>query len=159
MRERLSGAEPLQPRPLAISPIPYGYLTSHWGGLWRVGDQAAVIPSFTGDGMSIALHTAALAAEMYLDGKSGGEYIHMLRSQLMNRMRLATSLSRTMVTAPGRAAALAVLSTFPHLIRWIAAATRVPNAALLCGCGALRPPALAFFEAAQPSPPRNQSRA
>ena len=32
-------------------------------GLWRLGDQAAVIPSFSGDGISIALHSAHLAAE------------------------------------------------------------------------------------------------
>ena len=67
-----TNATPCWPKPLAISPIPYGHLGGPANGVWRVGDQAAVIPSFTGDGMSIALHSAFLAAEMYLDGNSAG---------------------------------------------------------------------------------------
>ena len=57
LRQLLDGGTALWPRPLAISPIPYGYLIRESGGLWCVGDQAAVIPSFTGDGISIALHS------------------------------------------------------------------------------------------------------
>ena len=51
LRQRLQGAKALWERPLAISPIPYGHLAARPSGLWCVGDQAAVIPSFTGDGM------------------------------------------------------------------------------------------------------------
>jgi flavin-dependent dehydrogenase len=57
LRERLQGAMPLLEKPLAISAIPYGYVREASDGLWALGDQAAVIPSFTGDGMSIALHS------------------------------------------------------------------------------------------------------
>ncbi len=39
--------------------------------MWALGDQAAVIPSFTGDGMSIALHSGCLAAAMYLQRGDG----------------------------------------------------------------------------------------
>ena len=44
-------------RALSIAKIPYGYVYGGKGpnGLYRVGDQFAVIPSFSGDGMSIAL--------------------------------------------------------------------------------------------------------
>lgn len=129
LRRRLSGAEPLQAHPLAISPIPYGYLGAEPDGLWRIGDQAAVIPSFTGDGISIALHSAALAAGMYLDGKSAGEHMRALQAQLRAPMRLATWLSRAMVTSPGRKAAPAVLLLLPAAMSWIAAATRLPSAA------------------------------
>ena len=69
------GAQPLWERPLAISSIPYGYLCEREDGVWPVGDQAAVIPSFTGDGMAIALHSGALAAEMYLSGESPEKYL------------------------------------------------------------------------------------
>src|ERR1700722_9418966 len=56
---RLAGAEPLLSKPVAITHIPYGYVRrSTEDGLYCIGDQAAVIPSFTGDGISIALHTA-----------------------------------------------------------------------------------------------------
>lgn len=115
-------------KPLAISSIPYGYLAQRADGLWRVGDQAAVIPSFTGDGMAIALHSACLAAEMYLAGKSPGDHLLALRRQLRMRMYFATALSRVMVTGVGRLVAPGALS--PGLTRWIAEATRIPAGAL-----------------------------
>lgn len=127
---RLSGAEALHARPLAISPIPYGYLGRASDALWRIGDQAAVIPSFTGDGISIALHSASLATQMLLRGGTPHEYVDILQGQLGQSMRLATRLSQAMVTAPGRCAAPAVLSFVPGTMRFIAAATRVPRSAM-----------------------------
>lgn len=146
LRERLRGAEALYSRPLAISPIPYGYLASQARGLWRVGDQAAVIPSFTGDGMSIALHTAALAAQMCLEGMRADEYMRVMERQLRKPLRLATWLSRAMVTGSGRASAPAVLAVFPDAMRWIAAATRIPDGALLERGGTPSHPGAAAFE-------------
>jgi len=96
-----------------------------------VGDQAAVIPSFTGDGMSIALHSAALAAEMYLDGKTAVGYIECLVDQLRVGMRFASGLSRLMVTAPARAVAPYLLAFMPGAMRHIALSTRIPDRALL----------------------------
>jgi flavin-dependent dehydrogenase len=127
LKQRLQGAKALWDRPLAISSIPYGHLAGQPFGLWCVGDQAAVIPSFTGDGMSIALHSAALATEMYLAGKSADQYNHRLQAQLSRGMDLATCLSRSMVTKAGRSLALFGLSVFPNAMRWIAASTRIPK--------------------------------
>lgn len=131
MKQRLQGAQALWERPLAISPIPYGYLAARPCGLWCVGDQAAVIPSFTGDGMSIALHSAALAAQMYLAGECVDRYDRCLQMQLNRGMSLATWLSRAMVTAAGGKLAPFGLSLFPQAIGWIAAGTRIPERALL----------------------------
>ncbi|MGO9336510.1 MAG: NAD(P)/FAD-dependent oxidoreductase [Terracidiphilus sp.] len=128
--QRLSSASPIWPRPLAVSSIPYGYLAGRPTGLWCVGDQAAVIPSFTGDGMSIALHSASLAAQMYLDGASADEYHHTLHAHLSRGMRLATALSRAMVTDAGRALAPLALAIFPNAMKWIATSTRIPEKAL-----------------------------
>jgi flavin-dependent dehydrogenase len=128
--QRLSGASPLWERPLAVSPIPYGYLAGQPNRLWCVGDQAAVIPSFTGDGMSIALHSATLAAQMYLAGKGAAHYHQTLRAHLGRGMSLATALSRTMVTGFGRAIAPIGLAAFPGALRWIASSTRIPEKAL-----------------------------
>lgn len=129
--ECLGQAQPLWERPLAISPIPYGYLAGPPDdGLWRVGDQAAVIPSFTGDGMSIALHSAALAVEMHVAGASVETYGCALRAQLCPGMRLATLVSRAIVSRIGQAAAPAALVCCPPLVRWIAEATRIPARAL-----------------------------
>jgi flavin-dependent dehydrogenase len=133
LRELLEDGTPLWPRPLAISPIPYGYLVRESAGVWCVGDQAAVIPSFTGDGISIALHSAALAAQMFLAGGKPADYNRTLRSQLMRPMNLATSLSRAAVTGAGRTAAIAALTLAPNAMRWVAAATRIPQSSLVSG--------------------------
>ena len=127
---RLQGAKPMWDRPLAISPIPYGYLTERNAELWCVGDQAAVIPSFTGDGMSIALHSAVVAAQMYLDGKSIEEFNCVLRAQLQRGMSVATLLSRAMVTGIGRRLAPLGLLALPGAMRRIALSTRIPEKAL-----------------------------
>jgi flavin-dependent dehydrogenase len=126
LRQRLHGANALWKRPLAVFSIPYGYLVEDDSGLWRVGDQAAVIPSFTGDGMSIALHSGMLAADMYLSGASAQEYHRRLHTQLRRNMSVATLLSRVMVSSIGRTVAPLYLSFFPNAMRWIAATTRIP---------------------------------
>jgi menaquinone-9 beta-reductase len=128
--ERLCGATPLWERPLAVSSIPYGYLSGRPLGLWCVGDQAAVVPSFTGDGMSIALHSATLAAQMYLAGESADCYHEKLRSHLSRGMGLATALSRVMVSSVGRTLAPIGLSMFPEAMHRIAISTRIPQNAL-----------------------------
>jgi len=42
--------------------------------VYPLGDQLVVIPSYTGDGTSIALHTGMSAAQAVLDGRSAGEF-------------------------------------------------------------------------------------
>ena len=133
LRQIMHGSRELWERPLAISSIPYGYLAGRPDGIWCIGDQAAVIPSFTGDGMSIALHSAAMAAEMYLGGSTAEKYNRKMHAQLHRGMTLATWLSKAMVTRTGRGLAPSVLTLFPHAIRWIALATRIPERALLAG--------------------------
>jgi flavin-dependent dehydrogenase len=128
---RLRGATALWERPLAVSAIPYGHLAGRPFGLWCVGDQAAVIPSFTGDGMSIALHSGALAAQMFVAGQSADQYHQVLCAQLKRGVGLATWLSRAMVSGAGRMVAPLGLSLFPGAMSWIARLTRIPQGALL----------------------------
>lgn len=134
---RLRGASALWERPLAISSIPYGYLAAAPSDAWRIGDQAAVIPSFTGDGMAIALHSAALAADCCLSGQTPEHYRRALHAQLKRGMTLATSLSRAMVTPAGRFLAPVSLSLLPGAMSWIASLTRIPSRALLRELNAL----------------------
>ncbi len=126
---RLEGAQPMLARPLALSSIPYGMLLVRAeNGLWRLGDQAAVIPSFSGDGMSIALHSAEVAAELYLNGGTAEQYAQRLHQELRASVRLATVLSQLMLAAPR----LAQITRFwPSLLRHFAGHTRVPRSALL----------------------------
>jgi menaquinone-9 beta-reductase len=124
---RLQGAAALWERPLAIFPIPYGYVAAPADGLWRLGDQGAVISSFTGDGMSIALHSGALAAQMILDGRTASEYQKELKSHLRRSMSLSMRLSQAMIANAGRSIAPYALSLFPSFMGWIARSTRIPR--------------------------------
>lgn len=128
LADRLGGAEPLWPRPLAVARVPYGYLhrpaPGDLPGVFRLGDQAAVIPSLTGDGMAIALHSAALAAA----ASDARAYHTRLVRDLAAPMRVAGALHGAIRALPGAAAALAV--SFPALLAIAARRTRVPEAAL-----------------------------
>lgn len=56
----------------SIGAVPYGWIAqSTERGLFRLGDQAAVIPSLAGEGMSIALTSGEMAAKFWLEGGSG----------------------------------------------------------------------------------------
>jgi flavin-dependent dehydrogenase len=128
LARRLDGAEAMLERPLALSAIPYGMLRAHAkDGLWRLGDQAAVIPSFSGDGMSIALHSAHLAAATYLGGGTAEDFQRQLRRELRPAVTVATALSRMMIAHPMLAHGVRV---WPQLLHHIASRTRVPARAL-----------------------------
>jgi flavin-dependent dehydrogenase len=130
---RLDGALAQADRPLTISRVPFGFLhapsAADPAGLWRLGDQAAVIPSFTGDGMAIALHSAALAARMLLAGQGAGDYHRRLRADIAGPVRRATALYRLGRWGPGQAGIMTAAALFPPGLRLAAALTRVPEAA------------------------------
>jgi hypothetical protein len=81
--------------------------------------------------MSIALHSATLAAQMYLAGESADRYHENLHSHLSRSMGLATALSRAMVSGIGRTLAPICLSVFPGAMHWIAKSTRIPGQVML----------------------------
>jgi menaquinone-9 beta-reductase len=127
LRDLLQGALPHWEKPIAVAGIPYGYLRceSLAPTLFPLGDQLAVIPSFTGDGMSIALYTGIEAAKAVLTGESvaqfQGRVVHLLRPQfrragLVNLLFDTTSLHGTSVWL---AAAL------PGVVTAIARSTRL----------------------------------
>ena len=131
IERRLAAAEPLLSRPLTISGVPYGYVAAvDPGGAFRLGDQAAVIPSFSGDGMSIALHSARLAAQAVLGGGDAAAYQARLRRDVRWQVARATWLQRASHGAFGRALMLTGLGLFPAAIQMLALATRVPKPAL-----------------------------
>jgi flavin-dependent dehydrogenase len=133
IRERLDNAVALCERPIAVSSIPYGHLPEDECQAWCVGDQAAVIPSFTGDGMAIALHSGALAAEMYMAGSTPSRFHQTLRGQLRSGMAIATVLSQSMVSRAGRILAPSLIPILPQPIAWIAKSTRIPSESLMSG--------------------------
>ena len=127
---RLAGATPTWSRPLALSGIPYGLVLRETGGPYRLGDQAAVIPSFSGDGMSIALHSGALAATSYLAGDDAFAFQKRLARDVRAQVVLATGLSYALVRKRTQIAMGAAARLFPAILAAVASHTRVPDAAL-----------------------------
>jgi len=129
LRTRLEASQPLLDRPLAISPIPYGLLRRHAiaEGLFAIGDQAAVIPSFTGDGLALALHSGRLAAHTLLARQSAHHFHAELHKQLRNQLGLATILSRALVSQPQQTLLALTARIFPSTLRAVASHTRLPS--------------------------------
>ena len=129
LRRRLAASEPLLEQPLALSNIPYGLLrrSPPAPGLWPLGDQAAVIPSLTGDGMSIALHTAHLAASMHFAGKSAADFTSTLHTTLRRQLAVATVASRLAVHPLLQTPVAGLAHLHPPLLQHLASATRIPH--------------------------------
>ena len=127
---RLADAVPLLERPLAIAGTPYGFLyrpaPDAPTGLFRLGDQACVIPSLTGDGVSIALHSGCLAADTWLArGNDAGAYHQRLRRDLLWQMRLASALQTACVRPWVQAPLVALCRGWTALPRVAARWTRL----------------------------------
>ncbi len=126
LRGRLHGAVTLLDRPLAIFRVPYGFVhRDEADGVFRLGDQMAVIPSFSGDGVSMALHSAFRAVA----ARSGDAvaYHRRLRRDVSGQVGRAWAIYRTGRAAPGMMVAGARL--WPGAMRWAAALTRLPATA------------------------------
>ncbi|HTA79795.1 MAG TPA: NAD(P)/FAD-dependent oxidoreductase [Terracidiphilus sp.] len=123
---RLAGAEPLLAKPIAVTHIPYGFIRrTTENGLYCIGDQAAVIPSFTGDGISIALYTARRAVAAYLAAEPAPLFQAELRSALLAQMRLAQFAADGLNNRVSRAVLPFCLRVWPGVMRVTARMTRV----------------------------------
>ena len=122
----LVGARPLIKRPVAVAAIPYGYLRrqSIAPNIYPVGDQLAVIPSFTGDGIAIALYSGVAAARAFLAGQQADIWQHQMIRRLQPQFRLARGIGRLLET-PMCGISLAAAKLVPSLVRFAAAATRL----------------------------------
>ncbi len=126
--ERLHSATPVWPTPASVAGLPYGYVcrTSDCAdGLYRVGDQFAVIPSFTGEGIAIALRTARLAAEAVITGVPSRDFVATARRQLRRPMRVAawleTTTRRQVLVRPALS-----FARYAGALTFLAQATRLP---------------------------------
>lgn len=135
LRQRLYCATPLLDRPLAIYRVPYGFVhaaqASDPQNVYRLGDQVAVIPSFSGDGMAIALHSAALAVQSHLSGRGPREYHRRIRADVAAQVARASALYRFGRSAPGQAMLIPIARAWPLGLRLAAAFTRVPPRAVI----------------------------
>ena len=127
LARRLDGARAAWDRPLTIFRVPYGFV--HRGpeqaGVFRLGDQAAVIPSFCGDGMAIALHTGKLACQAVLAAQGVAEYHRAVRRDAGPPVRLAQRAYRLTRSPAVRSVVVAAAQRWPGLLRAAAMRTRV----------------------------------
>lgn len=105
--ERLAYAELAAPID-AVGAVPYGWrATQGVPGLFRLGDQAAVIPSLAGEGMGIALMSGARAAEAWLaNGPEGSiAFQRALARATARPIGIAGAIAGAAETRAGRAIA------------------------------------------------------
>lgn len=132
LKARLGGAIALWERPLSLSSIPYGYVRAQaQDGAWRLGDQSAVIPSFAGDGMSIALHSAKLAATMYLSGRSADQYQRRLAQDVGRQVSLATWIAKALLNPCTCSVLRMAARLWPGVLAHVATSTRIRPGRLL----------------------------
>lgn len=135
LRQRLGNATPLLDRPLTIFRVPYGFvhapLASDLPNLYRLGDQAAVIASFSGDGMAIALHSASLAVQFHRSGHGAQRYHHRMRADVAAQVARASAMYRFGRSAAGRAVLIPLARAWPRGVALAAEFTRVPPRAVV----------------------------
>jgi len=93
--ELLDGATPLFAKPVSTAAIPYGFLRRRTiaPSVFALGDQLAVVPSFTGDGMAIALCSGIAAARAVLAGKPAHVFQREFVGRLKMQFRVASALA------------------------------------------------------------------
>jgi flavin-dependent dehydrogenase len=126
LAERLVGAEPLWDKPKAVVCPTGGHLhRERKAAVYRVGDRLAHIPPFTGDGLAIALGSAALAAEHIRLGLSPQAYLAAARQLTTGPIRLASVVSRLAGHSGSRNLMFGVAAYAPGLIGTIVRRTRL----------------------------------
>ena len=117
-------AHPLE----TVGAVPYGWFArATRPGLFRLGDQAAVIPSLAGEGISIALASGAMAARHWLarGAEAAFAYQRELAARAAGPLRTAR-LAWTLAEHPFAAAlGLALAGRIPPVLSYLMRASRL----------------------------------
>lgn len=123
LAERLGGVLPAEWE--AIAGVPYGWRTRATApGLFRLGDQAAVIASLAGDGIAVALASGVAAAHACLHGDGAPAYQAAFAARAWRPIATAETLRR-MAEARARRKLMLGLAGVPGLAKLAARMTRV----------------------------------
>jgi flavin-dependent dehydrogenase len=131
LAERIGAASPIGAW-RSIACIPYGWRATRTSpGLFRVGDQAAVIASLAGDGIAIAIASATAASRALLRGGPAAAPAFQRDFARAARWPLACGEAlRRIAETPGWARSVARLVAIrPDMLAWGARATRIAQAA------------------------------
>ena len=110
----------------AIANVPYGWRARETApGLFRLGDQAGVIPSLAGEGMGIAIASGIAAAGNVSREEPAQHYQHAFARQLASPLLLA-GMVRTLAEGPKAARWLVTAAAAaPSLAGLLARLTRI----------------------------------
>jgi flavin-dependent dehydrogenase len=118
---RLDQMRSAEQAPEAIANVPYGMVRQNAAaGFFRLGDQAAVIPSLVGDGIGMALASAFAAT----GGDDAPVFQPAFAHQVAPAMRAAGLLRTLSENRIARGAALRLLGVAPGLLPLAARVTR-----------------------------------
>jgi hypothetical protein len=120
-------ASPVWPKPLAIAGLPYGYMRREpvTPNIYPVGDQLAVIPSFTGDGTALALASGIAAAHAVLDGENAHAFQRRLVRGHGPQFRIVKALDAVIATPLLRSVSITLAQAAPSLVTKLVSATRL----------------------------------
>lgn len=112
----------------AIGHVPYGWRTQETApGLFRLGDQAGVIPSLAGEGMGLALASADAAVAAWRHGGSAAAaaFQKRLAARMTRPFALANLVWRIGENRGTAKFIPRAASLFPSMVRMISQATRI----------------------------------
>ena len=123
----LAGGRYLSERPAAVSSIPYGYMRRAViaPNVYPVGDQLSVIPSFTGDGTSLALASGLAAARAVLGNRTAQEFQREFLERTRMQFFWARAVDATFKSGITRALSVGAMGAIPPLATLVASLTRV----------------------------------
>ncbi len=125
--ERLARADWARPVE-AIGHVPYGWRTADTvPGLFKLGDQAGVIPSLAGEGMGLALASAeaAVAAWRRCGPAEAPAFQRALAACLARPFALANLIWRAGENPHSAGLLTSIAAAFPPLVRLVSRVTRI----------------------------------
>lgn len=112
----------------AIGHVPYGWRARDTTpGLFRLGDQAGVIPSLAGEGMGLALASAdaAVAAWRHKGADAAPDFQHRLAARMSRPFAIANLVWRAGENPRTAGGVTSLSARVPALLRWVSKATRI----------------------------------
>jgi flavin-dependent dehydrogenase len=125
--ELTNGAIPAWEKPLAISGLPYGFMRSETiaQSIYPIGDQLAVIPSFSGDGTALALASGVAAAQAVLRGECAPDFQCRMLANYRPQFRRAAALDIVIANALLRRVGIVGAHLLPQMVTMLVSATRL----------------------------------
>lgn len=132
LARRFDELEPAMERPVTVSQVSFRTRSTFEGDVMMVGDTAAMIAPLCGDGMAMALRSAAMAGPLvagYLDGRIAfdelkGQYTRSWRSGFGRQLGIGRVLQAGLFRPVVARLGVGVLSVFPQLGDFLVRATR-----------------------------------